>query len=209
MSYFITFEGIEGCGKSTQALLLKEYLLSLDYNVLLTREPGGPPISEKIRRILLDNGNSRMLAETELLLYMASRAQHTGEWIKPALNAGKIVICDRYTDSSLAYQGGGRELDLAMIISIAKFATFGIIPDCTILLDIPVEIALERIKHKDADRIESEDFSFHQKVRDVFIDVAKKEPVRYIIMNGNDKVENIQSRIIETILTKIKDGKKR
>ena len=106
MSYFITFEGIEGCGKTTQSILLAQYLHSLNYEVLLTREPGGPPISEMIRKILLDKSNSEMLPQTELLLYMASRAQHTGEWILPALKEGKIVICDRYYDSSLAYQGG-------------------------------------------------------------------------------------------------------
>ncbi|MBW6515639.1 MAG: dTMP kinase [Candidatus Cloacimonetes bacterium] len=203
MSYFITFEGIEGCGKSTHSILLAEYLHSINYDVLLTREPGGPPISEKIRAILLDRNHSEMLPQTELLLYMASRSQHTGEWIKPALKEGKIVICDRYYDSSLAYQGGGRDLDLKVIRSITKFATFGLVPDCTILIDIPVEIGIERIKQKTPDRIESESIHFHEKVRNLFLDVAKEESKRYIIINGNKNIEDIQAQIRELVLRRI------
>ena len=203
MSYFITFEGIEGCGKTTQSILLAQYLHSLNYEVLLTREPGGPPISEMIRKILLDKSNSEMLPQTELLLYMASRAQHTGAWILPALKEGKIVICDRYYDSSLAYQGGGRDLDLKVIRSIAKFATFGLVPNTTFLIDIPVEVGISRNKHKEADRIESEAINFHQKVRNLFLDVAKEESQRYIIINGNDDVEKIQARVRDQILAKL------
>ncbi len=197
MKFFVTFEGIEGCGKSTQSKLLDDYLRSAGYKVLLTREPGGPIISEKIREILLSNEHWKMLPETELLLYMASRAQHTGEWILPALNEGKIVICDRYYDSSIAYQGGGRDLDLNVICEITRFATFGLIPDLTFLIDIPVEIGIKRIKEKDADRIESEAIAFHRKVRRLFLDVAKQETERYIIINGDDDITNIQSQIRE------------
>jgi len=207
MRYFITFEGIEGCGKSTQSKLLSDYLNSAGYDVLMTREPGGPPISEKIRDILLANEHHKMLPETELLLYMASRAQHTGEWIMPALNEGKIVICDRYSDSSIAYQGGGRDLDLDMIRGIIRFATFGLVPDLTFLIDIPAEVGIERIKQKAPDRIESEAIAFHRKVRNVFINVAKQETDRYIIINGNDDITSIQSQIREITVRRLKDGK--
>lgn len=208
MSCFITFEGIEGCGKTTQSKLLADYLFSCGYDVFWTREPGGPPISEMIREILLDNGNDMMLPETELLLYMASRAQHTGEWIIPALREGKIVICDRYFDSSLAYQGGGRNLDLRMIRTITGFATFGLVPETTFLIDIPAEIGLKRIGEKEADRIESESIDFHNVVRNLFIDVAKKEKERYIIVNGNDPIEKIHIQIREKVLLRLKDGLK-
>jgi dTMP kinase len=208
MSYFITFEGIEGCGKTTQSKLLNEYLRSLQFDVLWTREPGGPAISEKIREILLDNGNSLMLPETELLLYMASRAQHTGEWIIPALQEGKIVICDRYYDSSLAYQGGGRALDLQTIKKISSFATYGLVPDYTFLIDIPVGVGIERMAEKHADRIESESIEFHKKVRKRFLTVAKEESERYIVINGVDEIKEIQSQIREIVLKRLKDGKK-
>jgi len=207
MRYFITFEGIEGCGKSTQSKLLSDYLNSAGYDVLMTREPGGPPISEKIRDILLANEHHKMLPETELLLYMASRAQHTGEWIMPALNEGKIVICDRYSDSSIAYQGGGRDLDLDMIREMIRFATFGLVPDLTFLIDIPAEVGIERIKQKAPDRIESEAIAFHRKVRNVFLNVAKQETYRYIIINGNDDITSIQSQIREITVRRLKDGK--
>ncbi len=151
---FITFEGIEGSGKTTQAKMLGSHLLENNYQYLLTREPGGPPISEKIRQILLDPDNSSMVNETELLLYLAARAQHTAEWLKPALDRKKIVICDRYTDSTLAYQGGGRELDLTSLIELTNFASFGIKPSMTFLIDIPVVEAMKRIAAKSLDRLE-------------------------------------------------------
>ena len=203
---FITFEGIEGCGKSTQAKLLREYLEKKGYSVFLTREPGGPKISEKIRDILLSTKNKEMLPETEVLLYMASRSQHTGEWIIPALEKGKMVISDRYYDSTLAYQGAARKIDIKLIDTITKFATFELKPDITFLVDLPAEIGLSRISKQDADRLEMESIEFHKKVRVGFIEIAKREKKRYIIVDGTKSVEKIHSKIIkimEDILRKV------
>lgn len=208
MSFFITFEGVEGSGKSTQAKQLAAYLEANGYKVLLTREPGGPSISEKIRETLLDKSNTAMFAETELLLYMASRAQHTGEWIIPALKRGEIVISDRYIDSSYAYQGGGRQLDMSVIETIGNYATFGLKPDITVLLDIPVEVGMERMKGFELDRIELEHIEFHRRVREFFLNVAKKETERYIVIDGCGTPESIQKEIREKILSKIKEGKR-
>lgn len=194
---FITFEGIEGCGKSTQAKLLREYLEKKGYNVFLTREPGGPKISEEIRNLLLSTKNKEMLPETEVLLYMASRSQHTGEWIIPALEKGKMVISDRYYDSTLAYQGAARKIDIKLIDTITKFATFGLKPDITFLVDLPVEIGLSRISKQDADRLEMESIEFHKKVRVGFIEIAKREKKRYIIVDGTESVEKIHSKIVK------------
>ncbi len=203
---FITFEGIEGCGKSTQAKRLYEYLQKHNYPVLLTREPGGPAISEQIRDILLKVENVSMLPETEMLLYMASRSQHTGEWILPALEEGKIVISDRYYDSTIAYQGAARDIDLQIINIIRKYATYGLEPDLTVLLDIPVEISQERIKEKKLDRIELESESFHRKVRDGFLRIANEEKHRYYIIDGKLGFEEIEELIVKKIKEMLKDG---
>ena len=194
---FITFEGIEGCGKSTQAKLLRDHLIQIGDDVFLTREPGGPKISEYIREILLSNDNNEMIARTEVLLYSASRSQHTGEWIIPLLESGKTVICDRYSDSTLAYQGAARKIDRKVIDSITKFATFDLEPDMTFLIDLPVEIGLSRISQKDADRLEREDIKFHQKVRSAFLDLAEKERKRFIVIDGSKSIEEINFKIID------------
>ena len=199
MEYFITFEGIEGCGKSTQAKLLADYLTNNGYEVLLTREPGGPQISEKIRKILLDAENKEMLPETELLLYMASRSQHTGEWIIPALKAKKIVISDRYYDSTIAYQGAARNIDLNIIKSITKYATYGLVPNLTILIDTPAEIGLSRIKKDEADRLEQESLAFHKKVRQGFLNLAKREKERFFVIDGKLSIKEINEMIIKKI----------
>ena len=196
---FITFEGIEGCGKSTQAELLADYFRKQKRKVLLTREPGGPGISEQIRSILLNIDNSEMLAETEMLLYMASRSQHTGEWIIPALESGTYVISDRYYDSSIAYQGAAREINREIIDIITKYATFGLVPNITFLIDLPAEKGLARIKKEDADRLESESIDFHRKVREGFIRIAQEEKKRYIILNGENSIQEIQSEILKKI----------
>ncbi len=198
----ITFEGIEGCGKSTQARLLAEYFERRGKEVFLTREPGGPQISEKIREILLSNENEEMLARTEVLLYAASRSQHTGEWIMPAMKDGKIVISDRYYDSTLAYQGAARKIDRKVIDSITRFATFDIKPEITILIDIPVETGLSRIKRKDADRLERESIDFHRKVRRAFLELAKEEE-RYIVIDGTRSIDAINKEIILRIEERI------
>ena len=196
---FITFEGIEGSGKSTQVQLLTQYLNNHHLPYICTREPGGTPIAEAIRRILLDPLCAEMLPETELLLYNASRAQHTGELILPALQAGKIVISDRYYDSTYAYQGAARRLDYAVIDSLTAFATFNTEPDLTILLDLPAEAGLSRIDNRDLDRLELEDLSFHRKVREQFLFIAKKHPSRYVVIDAQKAPEEINRVIINRI----------
>jgi len=206
LGLFITLEGIEGCGKTTQAKLLADYLCSENYRVLLTREPGGPEISEKIRQLLLDEKYHSMKPETELLLYLASRAQHTIEWIIPALKDEKHVICDRYTDSTLAYQGGGRRLNTETLQQLTKFACCGIVPDLTFLIDIPVEVAIDRIAFKKKDRLEKETNSFFRNVRNEFLSVANFSGNRYIIINGINSIEAIHNEIKKTLQLRIKDG---
>ncbi|HPF09749.1 MAG TPA: dTMP kinase, partial [Candidatus Cloacimonadota bacterium] len=166
---------------------------------LKTREPGGTPIAEAIRRILLDPACREMLPETELLLYNASRCQHTGELIIPALEAGKIVICDRYYDSTYAYQGAARDLDDEIIDTLTAYATFHTVPDLTILLDLPVEQGLERIKGRNLDRLELEDISFHQKVRQQFLFIAKKQASRYLVLDGSKAPEDLHQEILRAL----------
>ncbi len=197
---FITFEGVEGCGKSTQTRLLKEFLENKNIDVLATREPGGPKISEMIRKLLLDPENKEMLPETEMLLYMASRSQHTGEWILPALNSGKFVICDRFYDSTIAYQGAARNLDRKMIDMIRVYATYGLEPDLTILIDTPAEVGLSRISGRAIDRLEQESLSFHKKVRQGYLDIAKAEPERFLVIDGEQEIGAIQEDIRNKIL---------
>jgi len=192
---FITFEGIEGCGKSTQAALLSEYLQKEGNEVFLTREPGGPLISEKIRHILLNTSYTAMLPETEVLLYAASRSQHTGEWIIPLLKSGNVVISDRYYDSTRAYQGVARQVDSEMIEILCKFASFNLVPDITFLIDLPAATGLSRIKSEDADRLERESLEFHESVRAGFLELAAREE-RIILIDGQKSIEEISSNII-------------
>ena len=196
---FITFEGIEGSGKSSQVKLLIQYLDQHQLPYVQTREPGGTPIAEAIRNILLDPACSEMLPETELLLYNASRAQHTGELILPALLEGKIVICDRYYDSTYAYQGAARDLDMKIIDTLTAYATFNTVPDITFLLDVPVEVGLSRIVNRSLDRLEQEAFSFHQKVREQFLFIAKKQPARYLVLDGTNAPEDIHQDILRAL----------
>lgn len=196
-SKFITFEGSEGCGKSTQSEMLYRYLKSKGLKVVYLREPGGVKLSEKIREILL-NPESKISPEAETLLYMAARAQVVRDIIQPALKAGKIVICDRFLDSTIAYQGYGLGIDIGMIKTIGKFATFGIKPDLTIFLDLAVEKGL---KHRlgCSDRIEKRSFIYHQKVRNGYLNLAKLEPKRIrIVKVRQDKLatqENIRELV--------------
>lgn len=196
---FITFEGIEGSGKSTQVKLLVKYLKARGIAHLTTREPGGTPIAEAIRKILLDPLCAEMLPETELLLYNASRAQHTGELILPALKEGKIVISDRYFDSTYAYQGAARDLDYEVIDRLTAFATFNTSPHLTILLDLPAEAGLARIGNRELDRLEQEDISFHKKVREQFLFIAKKHSSRYMVIDAQKSSDQIHLEIVHRI----------
>lgn len=195
---FITFEGIEGCGKSTQAKLLAEYLQNNNHQVVLTREPGGTNISEQIRSIILDPKNSEMTPETELLLYLAARNQHTAQKIIPALNNKQIVISDRYYDSTFAYQGVARKINYDKILYMNSFATYNLIPDITFIMDIPVYESIKRIMHKKLDRLEQEPEEFHKNVRDAFLKLASKEK-RFIILNGMQSIDTIHQEIIDII----------
>lgn len=198
---FITFEGIEGCGKTTQAKLLYDYLLNRNIECVLTHEPGGTLISEKIREILLDKKNYNMVYLTELFLYLASRSQHTFEKIIPALKNGKIVICDRYFDSTLAYQGEGRNIPKQKVFEINNFATGGLIPHLTFLIDINEDVGLERLKErKGKDRIEEEEINFHKRVRGAYLTLARENKERFRIIDGSGSIEQIHKEIVNIVL---------
>jgi dTMP kinase len=197
---FITFEGIDGAGKSTQIEKLTKRLKEKGVEFVLTREPGGCEISEKIRTLILDT-KSNLGATGELFLYFAARAEHIRQVIKPALNSGKWVICDRFADSTFAYQGAGRGLETAKMKEINDFATDKISPDLTILLDIPVEVSLERRKSrgKSADRLEQNDRIFFENVRKRFLDLAKNEPERILLIDATLNENEIYEKIIESL----------
>jgi dTMP kinase len=201
---FITFEGIDFCGKSTQAELLKKYFKNNGQKVILIREPGGTIISEKVREILLDKNNSEMKIETEFLLFSSSRSQLVREIIIPALKENNVVISDRFHDSSTAYQGYGRGLDIDIINQINSFAISNLIPDITFFIDTPVEICLQRRAKKskiELDRIELSSLSFYQKVRNGYLKIAKSDS-RFRIVNGSLTIEEIHNIIIKEIIKK-------
>ncbi len=201
---FITFEGIDFCGKSTQAELLKKYFENNGQKVILIREPGGTIISEKVREILLDKNNSEMKIETEFLLFSSSRSQLVREIIIPALKENNVVISDRFHDSSTAYQGYGRGLDIDIINQINSFAISNLIPDITFFIDTPVEVCLQRRAKKskiELDRIELSSLSFYQKVRNGYLKIAKSDS-RFRIVNGSLTIEEIHNIIIKEIIKK-------
>ena len=200
---FITFEGIEGCGKSTQSEMLRDYLAETGREVILTREPGGTIISERVRDLLLDPQYKEMLPETEVLLYAASRSQHTGEKIIPAIESGKVIISDRYYDSTIAYQGAARRIDESAIKFLCDFAAYQMKPDLTFLIDIDVETGLGRIKPEAADRLEQESLDFHRRVRQGFLDLAARNK-RIVIINGQNTIAEINGTIIRKVKEYIK-----
>jgi len=207
---FITFEGVDLCGKTTQAEILSKKLKSLGYDVLLLREPGGTKISEIIRDILLSTQNSEMDPLTELFLFSASRAQLVKEVIIPALNSGKIVICDRFYDSTTAYQGYGRGIDIEKIKVINELASAGIAPDITFLIDIPVEEIYKRKMAKIAetgkvksDRMENSGFDFYERVRRGYLEIASKCE-RFIVIDGMKKIDEISEQISSIVFEKLK-----
>ena len=205
MSFFITFEGVEGSGKSTQLLHLLEHLQTLGYPVAVTREPGGCPISDAIRTLLLDPENDTMTSRTELLLYSASRAQHVAELIRPALAAGKIVLCDRFSDATTVYQGAGRGLDMKQLETINRFAGDGLVPDLTLLLDYPAEAGLQRARARNhagnlesEGRFELETLTFHQRIRQGYLDLVAEEE-RFQIIDALGDEETVAKRITSVI----------
>ncbi|MFH0771499.1 MAG: dTMP kinase [Candidatus Omnitrophota bacterium] len=190
---FITIEGPEGSGKSTHSKLLCDFLKNKGYEVVHSREPGGAAISESIRKILLDKDNKDMDAKCELLLFLAARAQIVSEIIKPALKRDCVVVCDRFHDATVAYQGYGAGIDLKLIESIGKFVSGGIKPELTILLDVKTEEGLRRAGAKD--RMESKSLRFHKRVRRGYLALAKKEPHRVKLIRTEGEIEQVQDKI--------------
>ncbi len=194
---FITFEGADGCGKTTQIELLDKYLRAAGRDTLLTREPGSRGLGEKLREILL-NYDGEVSPTAESFLFLADRAQHVDCIIKPALKEGKIILCDRHTDSTVAYQGYGRELDITQINYLNNIATGGLKPDLTIVFDIDVETSLARVG-KNKDRMESAGIDFFNRVRHGYLDIARKEPDRVKVIDSSDTIENIHKKVLELV----------
>ena len=198
---FITFEGPDGSGKSTQARLLAEHLRREGYDVLETAEPGGTPIGQQIRAILLDSANKELTPVTELLLMFACRAQNVEQWILPALAEGKIVISDRFTDSSIAYQGAGRGLGWQTVLEIDRIACKGLVPDLTFCIDIDTEAGLARAySRKRVDRLDDQAIEFHRRVRDAYHELARREPGRVRLIDGSASEEEVASQVWTELL---------
>ena len=203
---FITIEGTEGSGKTTVAKELAKLLTSNGYEVVHTREPGGTPISESIRNVILDKNNTSIDGRTEALLYAASRRQHLVEKIWPALKEGKIVLCDRFLDSSLAYQGYARGLGYDEVLNINLFATENTYPDLTLFFVIEPEAGLQRIaknKNREVNRLDLEKLPFHQKVYDAFIELSKKFPERYVTIDASQSLEDVIKDAYNAILERL------
>lgn len=210
---FITFEGIEGCGKTTQIRLFAEKLQTLGYRTTLTREPGGCHISDQIRAILLDAENSAITAETELLLYCAARSQHIADVIKPALDNGNIVLCDRFSDATLAYQHFARGVDRQKLESLNAFAVQNTTPDLTLIIDGDVESCLARAKSRihatsgpKEERFELESMAFHQRVRNGYKQLAAENPDRIMTVDAAKTIEQLAEDIASLLLPKITAG---
>jgi dTMP kinase len=203
---FITLEGPEGSGKTTAVEAAVKELEARGYQIVRTREPGGTPIAEQIRNVILDKENTKMDPRTEALLYAASRRQHLVEKVWPALKEGKIVICDRYLDSSLAYQGGARGLGVDNILNVNMFATDNTFPDLTLLFDITPEEGLKRIAanaSREVNRLDLEKLDFHHKVRNTFLELAKRYPERYVIIDASKSREEVAKATLEAILSRL------
>ena len=203
---FITLEGPEGSGKTTAVEAAVKKLTEMGYQIVRTREPGGTPISEQIRNVILDKANTAMDPRTEALLYAASRRQHLVEKVWPAIKEGKIVICDRYLDSSLAYQGGARNLGIDNILNINMFATENTWPDLTLLFDLDPRIGLERISknaNREVNRLDLEKLDFHNSVRNTFLELAKRYPERFVIIDARKTQEEVAKATLDAILSRI------
>ncbi len=200
---FITLEGPEGSGKTSHIPYLVEYLREKGYVVFPTREPGGTTISEQIRDILHDLKNAEMHPRTETLLYQAARAQIVEQVIKPRLDAGEIVISDRYYDSTIAYQGYGHQQDLEQVRALVKYATGGLTPDLTILLDLEIEVGLKRKTQNEMEwnRMDAYTVEFHQRVRAGYLEMVKREPKRWVVVNSDQKWDDVQAELKEVIIT--------
>ncbi len=206
--FFITLEGPEGSGKSTHAPRLAEYLRSIGRDVLLTREPGGTAIGDQIRAILNDHANTEMQPRAEILLFCASRAQLVSRMIRPHLARGGTVVCDRYSDSTLAYQGYGHGLDLGILRTISTFATEGLMPDMTLLLDLPVEVGLARRRRSDSDwnRLDALEVEFHRRVRQGYLELLQEEPGRWTRIDAEHKEEEVWKALRKAVSARLDPG---
>jgi dTMP kinase len=199
---FITLEGIEGAGKSTVASYVTEFLAGQGIAVRLTREPGGTPLAERVRRIVLERGTEQVSAVTETLLMFAARALHVDNVISPALRAGQWVVCDRFTDATRAYQGSGRGVDPTLIDSLARAVHPQLLPDCTLLLDLPVAAGLARARNRvggAADRFEAEDASFFERVRTGYLALARREPDRVHVVDAAAPLSEVQRQAADIL----------
>ncbi len=202
MSLFVTIEGPEGSGKTSAMQIVKAKLESEGHSVVMTREPGGTKISEQIRNVILDPDNTEMDPRTEALLYAASRRQHLVEKIWPSLQEGKIVFCDRYLDSSLAYQGVARGLGVDRILEVNSYATEGTFPDLTVLFDIDPVLGLERInrnKDREVNRLDMEKISFHNQVRSGYLELSRRFPERYFVVDASRPLEEVSAVVFKKI----------
>lgn len=202
MAHFITFEGVEGAGKSTQIKMLSKYLKEKNINFISLREPGGTIIGEKIRKILLKDKNLKIDPVTEMLLMMVSRRELLIQKILPALKENKMVLCDRFIDSTIAYQGYGRGIEIGWIKDIFRLVCFNHYPDLTILLDIETEEGFKRIKGKEKDRFEEEESSFHRRIREGFLKIAEEERKRFFVIDGKGNKREIFEKIIKCLKEK-------
>jgi dTMP kinase len=210
---FITFEGIEGCGKTTQITILARALEKQGHQVVITREPGGSPIANQIRSILLSADNVAMVPLTELFLYEAARAQHLSEVVTPALDRGAVVLCDRFTDATIAYQGYGRGLDLSTISTLNRLATSGLTPQLTLLFDCDVETGLGRAQARIAsltgereERFELESLAFHERVRQGYLALAQQEPERFSIIPAKGDIDQVSKTVWQEIDQRFASG---
>ena len=203
---FITLEGGEGAGKSTQMAYVEECLKKAGKSVCVTREPGGTGLSELIRELLLDHRQTAMDADTELLLMFAARAQHIAELIRPALDAGQWVLCDRFTDATYAYQGGGRGIETSRIAALEDWVQGELRPDLTLLLDLPIDVGMSRAGERgELDRFEREQQNFFERVRNTYLDLAKQYPGRYRIVDAAQDIQQVQVQI-DAILAPVLEG---
>ncbi|MCH8029666.1 MAG: dTMP kinase [Candidatus Dadabacteria bacterium] len=201
---FITLEGIEGCGKTTQSLALKDFLESKDCKVTHTQEPGWGVLGKYTRKMLLDEKELRLEPFAELCLFCADRAQHVRGLIKPSLEEGHTVVCDRFSDSTVAYQGYGRGLNLDLVEKMAWAAALGVIPDLTIILDLPAEAGLERIKDRGGTtKIDEESIEFHTRVREGFYKIAESEPKRVVVVGADKPIDELAAEIAPIVMKRV------
>jgi dTMP kinase len=201
---FITLEGPEGSGKTRQISLLADALIQHGYSILVTREPGGTPIGDQIRTVLFDLKNTDMRPRTEILLFQASRAQLVEQVIRPRLASGDIVLCDRYADSTLAYQGYGHQVDMDELESIVLFATGGLRPDLTLLLDVDIEVGLRRkLDASEWNRLDAYDLGFHRRVRQGYLEMAQAEPGRWVVIDAGQPPEAVLAAILKVVLGRL------